>query len=71
MFDIRLNDELAGQDPNDAKITTLGEERQINTFLRLDSPTVIEGVKEKFADVGDSPDEKTVFLNLRELRNNW
>jgi hydroxyacylglutathione hydrolase len=66
-----LLEELADQDPNNAKITTLGEERQINTFLRLDSPSVIAGVKAAFPELPDSPDEKTVFLKLRELRNNW
>jgi hydroxyacylglutathione hydrolase len=66
-----LLEELQDQDPNDAKITTLGEERQINTFLRLDSPTVVAGVKERFSDLPDDPDEKSVFLKLRELRNEW
>ena len=30
-------DRYGDQDPNDAYVTTIGEERQINTFLRLDS----------------------------------
>ncbi len=63
-----LKEELKDQDPNNAKITTLGEERQINTFLRLDSPSVVAGLKEKFSEVFD---EKSVFLKLRELRNEW
>lgn len=63
--------ELKDQDPNDARITTLGEERRINTFLRLDSASVVAGLKERFADLPDDPDEKSVFLKLRELRNNW
>ena len=66
-----LLEELGDQDPNNARITTLGLERQINTFLRLDSPAVRAGIKQKFPDVGDDPDAKTVFLKLRELRNNW
>lgn len=66
-----LLEELGDQDPNDAKITTLGEERQINTFLRLDSPVVVAGLKERFSDLPDTPDEKSVFLKLRELRNEW
>ena len=66
-----LLDELKDQDPNDAKITTLGLERQINTFMRLDSPSVIAGVKQQFSDLPDEPGEKSVFLALRELRNNW
>jgi len=66
-----LKEELKDQDPNHARITTLGEERQINTFLRLDSASVIAGLKEKFADLPDVPDAKSVFLKLRELRNSW
>jgi len=66
-----LKEELQDQDPNNAKITTLGEERQINTFLRLDSATVVAGLREKFTDLPTAPDAQTVFLKLRELRNAW
>lgn len=59
------------QDPSNAKVTTLAEEREINTFFRLDSPSVVAGLQEKFPDIGDRPDAKTVFLKLRELRNSW
>jgi hydroxyacylglutathione hydrolase len=59
------------QDPANAKVTTMQEERQINTFFRLDSPTVIARLAETFPDIGDTPDAKTVFLKLRELRNSW
>jgi len=66
-----LKEALKDQDPNHAKITTLGEERQVNTFLRLDSPSVVAGLKEKFADLPARPDAKTVFLRLRNLRDEW
>ena len=59
------------QDPADALVTTLAEEREMNTFFRLDSPSVIAKLQEDFPDIGDSPDERTVFLKLRELRNQW
>jgi len=59
------------QDPNDARVTTLGEERQFNTFLRLDSPSVIRHLGEVFPGFGDKASPKDVFLKLRELRNNW
>ena len=59
------------QDPNDALITTLGQERTMNTFFRLDSPTVVEKLQQDFPEIGDSPDKRTVFLKLRELRNRW
>ena len=64
-------DQYRSQDPDDALVTTLGQERETNTFFRLSSPTVIERIVEAFPDVGDSPDERTVFLKLRELRNRW
>jgi hypothetical protein len=32
---------------------------------------MIAGLKETFADLLDTPDEKTVFPKLRELRNAW
>lgn len=43
----------------------------MNTFSRLDTPSVIERLQEQFPEPGDSPDERTVFLKLRELRNSW
>ena len=57
------------QDPADALVTTLAQEREMNTFFRLDSPTVIARLQEQFPEIGDAPDERTVFLKLRELRN--
>ena len=59
------------QDPNDAKVTTLAEEREINTFFRLDSPTLIGKLAEEYPELGDRPDAKAIFLKLRELRNSW
>ncbi len=59
------------QDPNNALVTTLAQEREINTFFRLDSPSVIATLLEQFPDLGSNPDARTVFLKLRELRNSW
>ena len=59
------------QDPDDALVTTIGQERDINTFFRLDSASVIARLQEQFPEIGDSPDARTVFLKLRELRNSW
>jgi hydroxyacylglutathione hydrolase len=55
----------------DAPVTTLGQEKRINTFLRLQSPAVIAKLREKFPDIGERPDPKIVFVKLRELRNKW
>ncbi len=63
--------QVADQDPNQALVSTLGLEKEINTFFRLHSPSVIARLREAFPDLPDAPDEKTVFLKLRELRNSW
>ena len=59
------------QDTGHALVTTLGLEKEINTFFRLHSPSVIRKLRETFPDLPENPDEKTVFLKLRELRNKW
>jgi hydroxyacylglutathione hydrolase len=64
-------DRLTGQDPNKAYVSTLADERRINTFFRLASPTVIAKLREAFPDLPENPDQRTVFLKLRELRNSW
>jgi hydroxyacylglutathione hydrolase len=59
------------QDPAQAMVTTLAREKEINTFFRLTSPSVIARLREAFPDLPEQPDPKTVFLKLRELRNSW
>jgi hydroxyacylglutathione hydrolase len=59
------------QDPDRALVTTLAQEKEINTFFRLRSPTLIARLRDAFPDLPDEPDSKTVFLRLRELRNRW
>ena len=63
--------ELRDQDPSAAMVTTLAQEKEVNTFFRLHSPSVIAALREVFPDLPDEPDEKTVFIKLRELRNSW
>lgn len=63
--------EVEGQDPARALVTTLALEKEINTFFRLASPSVIAELKKAFGDLEDAPDEETVFLRLRQLRNRW
>ncbi len=63
--------EIKGQDPGHALVTTLALEKEVNTFFRLHSPSVIARLREAFPDLPDDPDEKTVFVRLRELRNSW
>ena len=59
------------QDPANALVTTLAQEREMNTFFRLDSPSVIARLQEEYPEIGDTPSAKAVFLKLRELRNAW
>jgi hydroxyacylglutathione hydrolase len=59
------------QDPADALVTTLAQERDMNTFFRLKSPSVIAKLQAEFPEMGDAPDPRSVFLKLRELRNAW
>jgi hydroxyacylglutathione hydrolase len=63
--------QVSDQDPSHAMVTTLAVEKEINTFFRLHSPSVIARLREAFPDLPDEPDPKTVFLKLRELRNKW
>ncbi|MFZ2208731.1 MAG: hydroxyacylglutathione hydrolase [Porticoccaceae bacterium] len=59
------------QDPARALVSTLAQEKDINTFFRLQNPAVIARLREAFPDLDEHPDPQTVFVKLRELRNNW
>jgi len=59
------------QDPAGGLVTTLADERRINTFMRLQEPEIIARLHLSFPDLPASPDERTVFLALRRLRNSW
>ena len=59
------------QDPDNALVTTLAQEKQINTFFRLDSPSVIRRLRDNYPDMVEDPSPREVFLKLRELRNSW
>ena len=63
--------EAKAHDAARARVTTLDEERLINTFFRLRNPQLIARLREVFADLPAQPDAKTVFMKLRELRNRW
>ena len=67
----RLLEQARGHNPAAAAVTTLGEEKRINTFFRLHNPTVIARLRESFPEIGEHPDARTVFVKLRELRNSW
>ncbi|HEU4780178.1 MAG TPA: hydroxyacylglutathione hydrolase C-terminal domain-containing protein [Steroidobacteraceae bacterium] len=58
-------------DPAKARVTTLGEEKRVNAFLRLQNPELIALLRERFPEIGERPEAHSVFTKLRELRNRW
>ncbi len=62
---------VIGHDPAQAVPTTLREEKQFNTFMRLGSASLIAQLRAQFPELPEAPDPKTVFVKLRELRNTW
>jgi len=66
-----LLDELRDQDPAAALVSTIALEKEVNTFFRLQSPSLIATLQAEFPELDENPDPKTVFLKLRELRNSW
>ncbi|MBC7605330.1 MAG: MBL fold metallo-hydrolase [Ramlibacter sp.] len=66
-----LLDSITGQDPVNALVTTLADEKRVNTFMRLDSASVIARLRDDFPELPAEPDAQTVFAKLREMRNKW
>ena len=66
-----LADLEGSHDPQQPLVTTLAQEKDVNTFFRLQSPAVIARLREAFPELPDEPTPKEVFLRLRELRNSW
>ena len=58
-------------DPITAPVTTMGEEKRVNAFLRLQNPAIVTRLREQFPEMGERPDARAVFVKLRELRNRW
>ena len=66
-----LKAEIENQDTNNALVTNLRLEKEINTFFRLQNPYIHAKLREAFPDLTEELDDQTVFLKLRELRNVW
>jgi hydroxyacylglutathione hydrolase len=62
---------VSNHDPATAIVTTLGQEKEFNAFMRLSNPALIAQLRERFPNLPEQPDNKTVFTKLRELRNSW
>jgi hydroxyacylglutathione hydrolase len=67
----RMRVQLDGRAPQSMPVTTLAEERRINTFFRLQNPDVVEHLRERFPELPPQPTARQVFVRLRELRNKW
>ena len=66
-----LSREAADMDPARPIVTTLGLEKEINVFFRLQNAEVIRLLRAKLPDLPASPTPEDVFLALREMRNKW
>jgi len=54
-----------------APVTTLAQEKRINTFFRLQNPRIIARLREQFPQWDLDPGPEAVFVKLRELRDAW
>jgi hydroxyacylglutathione hydrolase len=61
----------AGLDGPAMPVLTLAQERQVNVFLRLDSPGIVQGLRAAGALPDSKSSSREVFLALRSLRNRW
>jgi hydroxyacylglutathione hydrolase len=55
---------------DDVYISTLGEDKTVDPFFRLEDPALIKALNEK-GFVPENPSRKAVFLALRAMRNQW
>lgn len=66
-----LMQRVTGLAAADMPILTLGEEKQVNVFFRLDRPEIIAGLQQTRPAMRSEPTPRAVFLALRDLRNRW
>ena len=59
------------KNPDNALISTIEIEKEINSFFRLKNVEIINKLRDDFPDLPINPSTKEVFLKLRELRNEW
>ncbi len=64
-----LLSETEGQSPENRTVTTLGLEKRINPFFRLDNQEIIGQLRGDFNDLQEDPE--SVFVCLRSLRDKW
>lgn len=66
-----LLDAAIDMDPAAPLVTNVGQERAINTFFRLEQPTIVDKLFEEGKVASATASPRSVFLALRELRNHW
>jgi len=66
-----MKERLSGTGPLELPLTTLGEEKNFNTFFRLGNAEIIAGLREQFPELPEQPSPREVFVALRALRNKW
>ncbi len=52
-------------------VSTIGLERDINLFLRLNSKELRQELQRHFAEINEESSDREVFLRLRQLRDRW
>lgn len=50
-------------------LSTIGEEKTYNPFMRVNEEDLVSNLKEKYPDM--KTDARSVFIKLRQLRDNW
>lgn len=63
--------EITDVDPARMPVTTLGQEKAVNTFMRLENTDLIERLRADCPELPAEPDAQAVFRQLRLLRNAW
>lgn len=66
-----LLESLKDYDPFHPYLSTIGLEREINPFFRLESPHIIKNLVHDLPMLPENPSTEEVFVGLRTLRNQW
>ena len=66
----KLLKKIKGQNPNKAILTDFATEIEVNSFFRLENPTIINELQ-KDGELRNGSSPKEVFLALRKMRNSW
>lgn len=67
----KMLEKLRGQNPHNAYITTMSDERRINSFFRLTNPDIIQKLQQENSQISENPEPREIFKALRQLRNHW